>query len=42
MNVNINLFYYHLGLHYSQTLTVENFPEQLFYYHLGLHYSQTR
>ena len=35
------MFYYHLGLHYSQTK--ESLCRQIreFYYHLGLHYSQT-
>ena len=35
------LFYYHLGLHYSQTY--QGFLNKInkFYYHLGLHYSQT-
>ena len=35
------MFYYHLGLHYSQTAC--KFPNisAAFYYHLGLHYSQT-
>ena len=37
----ITMFYYHLGLHYSQTAEPwEKRPFQ-FYYHLGLHYSQT-
>ena len=35
------VFYYHLGLHYSQTpIVIREFPV-MFYYHLGLHYSQT-
>ena len=34
-------FYYHLGLHYSQTLNYEEKVTESFYYHLGLHYSQT-
>ena len=34
-------FYYHLGLHYSQTYNCTLFGMDLFYYHLGLHYSQT-
>ena len=34
-------FYYHLGLHYSQTYVGVNGDCQRFYYHLGLHYSQT-
>ena len=34
-------FYYHLGLHYSQTVAASDFSEDAFYYHLGLHYSQT-
>mgnify|MGYP006949681266 CR=1 FL=1 len=34
-------FYYHLGLHYSQTSLVDEISGRLFYYHLGLHYSQT-
>ena len=36
------MFYYHLGLHYSQTWYANTSPTGLFYYHLGLHYSQTR
>ena len=35
------MFYYHLGLHYSQTLIGGIFFHLSFYYHLGLHYSQT-
>ena len=36
------MFYYHLGLHYSQTTAPEYTTKiRLFYYHLGLHYSQT-
>ena len=35
------LFYYHLGLHYSQTQDLTEMRIMLFYYHLGLHYSQT-
>ena len=35
-------FYYHLGLHYSQTRDAAERAERMFYYHLGLHYSQTR
>ena len=35
------MFYYHLGLHYSQTLTKKAIAMLSFYYHLGLHYSQT-
>ena len=34
-------FYYHLGLHYSQTDRHGEGAEERFYYHLGLHYSQT-
>ena len=34
-------FYYHLGLHYSQTLATIRIMFPAFYYHLGLHYSQT-
>ncbi len=34
-------FYYHLGLHYSQTNPASSPLRFLFYYHLGLHYSQT-
>ena len=34
-------FYYHLGLHYSQTLMYSVAILAAFYYHLGLHYSQT-
>ena len=34
-------FYYHLGLHYSQTELEEQCGKEKFYYHLGLHYSQT-
>ena len=34
-------FYYHLGLHYSQTIIQDSFCFFVFYYHLGLHYSQT-
>ena len=33
-------FYYHLGLHYSQTALQPLIKKLLFYYHLGLHYSQ--
>ena len=36
------MFYYHLGLHYSQTRADRQFRLCRFYYHLGLHYSQTR
>ena len=36
------MFYYHLGLHYSQTINTGEFVSVGFYYHLGLHYSQTR
>ena len=36
------LFYYHLGLHYSQTLSSKSITKIMFYYHLGLHYSQTQ
>ena len=42
MDILLRVFYYHLGLHYSQT---EDFPHSVsagFYYHLGLHYSQTK
>ena len=35
------LFYYHLGLHYSQTAHFLTEKAVVFYYHLGLHYSQT-
>ena len=35
------MFYYHLGLHYSQTQERQNQFLIRFYYHLGLHYSQT-
>ena len=35
------MFYYHLGLHYSQTLFCLKGFGKKFYYHLGLHYSQT-
>ena len=35
------MFYYHLGLHYSQTLREQARRRNEFYYHLGLHYSQT-
>ena len=35
------LFYYHLGLHYSQTQYCYTTLHRKFYYHLGLHYSQT-
>ena len=35
------MFYYHLGLHYSQTNTRLRHCRGMFYYHLGLHYSQT-
>ena len=35
------LFYYHLGLHYSQTQRSTINASPTFYYHLGLHYSQT-
>ena len=35
-------FYYHLGLHYSQTFWRSFSAIFSFYYHLGLHYSQTR
>ena len=34
-------FYYHLGLHYSQTGSTGSSSRARFYYHLGLHYSQT-
>ena len=34
-------FYYHLGLHYSQTKLFVTLAADRFYYHLGLHYSQT-
>ena len=34
-------FYYHLGLHYSQTTSTKKTNTFVFYYHLGLHYSQT-
>ena len=36
------MFYYHLGLHYSQTAFLYARRSFAFYYHLGLHYSQTR
>ena len=35
------MFYYHLGLHYSQTTKRIRRRMKMFYYHLGLHYSQT-
>ena len=35
------MFYYHLGLHYSQTPSDMIAELDKFYYHLGLHYSQT-
>ena len=35
------MFYYHLGLHYSQTWKACGKRPVRFYYHLGLHYSQT-
>ena len=35
-------FYYHLGLHYSQTPLSRINEQAAFYYHLGLHYSQTQ
>ena len=35
-------FYYHLGLHYSQTVLTVALSVAVFYYHLGLHYSQTQ
>ena len=35
------MFYYHLGLHYSQTIDLPHELISAFYYHLGLHYSQT-
>ena len=35
------MFYYHLGLHYSQTHDAASVSLGVFYYHLGLHYSQT-
>ena len=35
------MFYYHLGLHYSQTRALRLRLICMFYYHLGLHYSQT-
>ena len=35
------MFYYHLGLHYSQTRASATTNVSWFYYHLGLHYSQT-
>ena len=38
----LSLFYYHLGLHYSQTDLSLTTTAKKFYYHLGLHYSQTR
>ena len=38
---NVCRFYYHLGLHYSQTAECRERPQDRFYYHLGLHYSQT-
>ena len=34
-------FYYHLGLHCSQTIERRGQIRRPFYYHLGLHYSQT-
>ena len=39
--IRVLWFYYHLGLHYSQTIPVNLIQAVLFYYHLGLHYSQT-
>ena len=41
MLVPVLLFYYHLGLHYSQTEKIKERRKNRFYYHLGLHYSQT-
>ena len=41
LECKINLFYYHLGLHYSQTHNAILMHKEMFYYHLGLHYSQT-
>ena len=41
MNKQLDRFYYHLGLHYSQTAYCLWNLVSLFYYHLGLHYSQT-
>ena len=37
----VTAFYYHLGLHYSQTYRRAVGYNYWFYYHLGLHYSQT-
>ena len=42
VNAGETVFYYHLGLHYSQTEPYSQYYLDLFYYHLGLHYSQTR
>ena len=39
--LGVAVFYYHLGLHYSQTRSVMRDEMDAFYYHLGLHYSQT-
>ncbi len=39
--IRVLWFYYHLGLHYSQTKLGDKQEVLLFYYHLGLHYSQT-
>ena len=40
-SVAVVMFYYHLGLHYSQTHSRAGGGLVMFYYHLGLHYSQT-
>ena len=34
-------FYYHMKLHYSQTMPALYGSDRLFYYHMELHYSQT-
>ena len=34
-------FEYHLNLHYSQTLNMDDISNIVFEYHLNLHYSQT-
>ena len=41
MHTLVRWFYYHLGLHYSQTMRLSAWSSVMFYYHLGLHYSQT-
>ena len=42
MHARVVQFYYHLGLHYSQTHANCLADGRGFYYHLGLHYSQTQ